>query len=367
MKSLIKNTIPKILALNITLLCQAEEYPYSYRSGYYLGRGDTGIAVADDEEAVFYNPAGLAVGKGIFKRIILLSPYVEVSKDTRDVVREITLQDSDPTETLRHHEGKPQHVGVANFSGVILRKVAIGIYGYSTSTILLFKDHEQGAFETIDAHSRTDLGLTFSLAHQLGKSNFYAGTTLKYIKRTEATIYANATDTSQVSKMSENNSLAMTGTGTGADVGLMYRSNTRTELALGLTINDVGGIQFIPEKSTDLPKNERPLKDNKQTINLGLAIVPGTKISKFKILADYRDILNSYDMSSFKKLHIGGELTVLDIVGMTGGLNQGYPSFGLYLDTRVVRFDIGAYGEEQGKYAGSRPDTRIFMKLSMGL
>src|SRR4051812_18693052 len=56
-----------------------------YRSAYFLGRGDTGIATADNEEAVFYNPPVIAYGKGIYKLTILASPQVEVSQSARDL------------------------------------------------------------------------------------------------------------------------------------------------------------------------------------------------------------------------------------------------------------------------------------------
>ena len=42
-----------------------------YRSAYFLGRGDTGIADADNHEAILYNPAGLALGKGLIQRICI--------------------------------------------------------------------------------------------------------------------------------------------------------------------------------------------------------------------------------------------------------------------------------------------------------
>ena len=83
-----------------------EERVRLYRSAYFLGRGDTGIATADDQEAIFYNPAGLAQGKGIYKRFVVGSPHVEFSKATRDVARQLELEDQDQTETLKKQIGK---------------------------------------------------------------------------------------------------------------------------------------------------------------------------------------------------------------------------------------------------------------------
>lgn len=356
-----------ILAIIEPAVSYADEMPNDYRSGYYLGRGNTGVAIAEDEEAIFYNPAGIALGKGVFKKIVLLSPLIEVSKDTRDVVREISLQDNDPTETLRKHRGAPQHLGVSNFTGVILRKAAIGVYTQSSSTVLLFMDPKARGFETIDASSRSDVGLTFSLAYRLSNGPFYVGSTFKYIKRLQAHFSANATDTSQASNVSSNSKYAMSGVGTGADLGLMYQNDSRIQVAFGLTVKDVGGTVFIPDEKTTLSKDERPLKSNVQQVNIGAAIIPGTRMSRFKLLADYTDALNATKTDLSKHVHLGAELTVMNIIGMTGGINQGYPCFGLYFDANFIRVDLGVYGEEIGDYAGSRPDVRAFFKLSMGI
>lgn len=345
---------------------KADEYPYLYRSAYFLGRGDTGLATADEEEAIFYNPAGLALGKGIYKKIILASPMLEVSKDTRDVIKQIQLQESDPTETLRKHEGKAQHVGANTFTGIILRRAAIGVFAHSSNTAMLYKDHEKGALESLFAESIVDAGATFSLAQDFGKY-FYLGTTAKFIKRNRAYFKANATEGDQLESLDSQDKISMTGSGVGADVGMMFRSTGRTIIAVGLVVQDIGNTTLIPDQSTDLPKSERPLKDIRQTVNIGLAMEPGTKYSKFRILADFRDATDAYKMSVFKRIHLGAELTLRNVVGFTTGLNQGYPTFGAYVDLRLFRFDAGVYGEEIGEFAGSRPDTRFYVKFTAGL
>src|SRR5689334_2467079 len=70
-----------------------------YRSAYFLGRGDTGISIADEQDAIFYNPAGIAYGKGIYKKTVLAAPQIEVSESTRDLVRRLGIEESDAVET----------------------------------------------------------------------------------------------------------------------------------------------------------------------------------------------------------------------------------------------------------------------------
>lgn len=343
-----------------------DPYPYLYRSSYYLGRGDTGIASADNEHAVFYNPAGIGFGKGIYKRIVLASPTLEFSRDTTNVAQEISVQEADVTETLRKRLGRPQTLALRSYTGIILRRAALSLFGATELTTLLSKDPKQGAFEKAEGKLRVDTGGIFTLAHKLFTEKLYMGLNMKFISRVQAAFSANATEASQLKNI-ESDQYAMTGRGFGFDIGLMYRTEGRTPFKAGITLMDAGGTSFTPLKKTSLAKSLWALKDIKQTVNLGIALEPGTRVSKFKLMLDIRDLTDQYTTSYFKKLHIGTELTVADIVGFTGGLNQGYGSIGLYIDTYFFRLDIGYYAEELGDYAGHRPDERFYLTLYFGI
>ncbi|NRA45646.1 MAG: hypothetical protein HRU09_11880 [Oligoflexales bacterium] len=348
------------------LEAMADEYPHLYRSAYFLGRGDTGIATADNEDAIFYNPAGIARGKGIYKEIIFAAPMVEVSQDTRDVVKKVSIQEEDPTETLREHQGRPQHLGLNAFSGVILRRAVIGVFGHSSNTALLYKDPDKGALESILAESIVDTGAVFALAQNFGKS-ILMGLSLKFIRRNQAYFQANATDSEKLNNLTSSDQISMSGSGTGVDLGFVYQTEGRTNFSVGLTVSDVGNTILVPDKETTSPKSERALKDIKQTVNTGIAIETGAQSSKFKILLDARDLLSATGQDPSKRLHVGTELSLKGFIGFTGGMNQGYPTFGTFMDIRFLRIDMGIYGEEIGEQAGSRPDTRYYFKLHLGL
>ncbi len=348
-------------------LLEGAEYPYSFRSAYFRGRGDTGIAIAEDGDAVLFNPAGLALAPHLYNKIILASPSLEFSRDTRDVVKQIAIQNEDPTDILKEHIGKAQHFRFGEFTGILLRKVAIGAYVDQSMTVLLYKDPTLGALETVDASAKLDLAATFSLADCWSKQSFCLGLTSKFIRRTQGAIKANAAEASQLKDLS-GDSLAMTGSGVGVNLGAMYRwTEQKVPFHMGFTIEDVAGTNFTPEKPTTLVKSERPLKDIKQTLNLGLALIPGTQFSRIKLLFDYKDLLNVYKQETGKHVHLGGELSILNFIGFTFGLNQGYPSVGFYTDLRFLRVDLGFYSEELGDALGERSDERYFVGLRIAL
>jgi hypothetical protein len=351
-----------LLTLWIASAVYAKESATHIKSAAFMGRGNTGIAIAQDEDAIFYNPAGLAYGSGVFRKILFLSPYAEMSQDTRNVIREIAVQKDDPTDTLRAHEGKVQHVAASNVSGIILRRVALAAFGATSNSALLFKDPDRGGFESIRASSISDVGIAMSLAAPIGSSHFLAGATGTYFQRSQGGLFANATDASKLENLKSSETLLMTGMGRSVNLGLMYRSEGRLKFSWGLTYLNIGNTTFSPNTPTDLPPSDWPLTPIKQTFNLGTAIETGTQYSKFRFLVDVQDLLNATSTVYVKRLHLGTELLVYNRVGFSAGLNQGYPAGGFFLDLYLFRFDVGFYTEEFGERAGSRPDPRLFMR-----
>jgi hypothetical protein len=341
-------------------LCQLGE-DRLYRSAYFLGRGDTGISLADEEDAIFYNPAGIALGKGIYKKTTLLSPQVEVSESTRDLTRRLAVERNDAVETVLDQVGKPNHAGYQNFTGLVLRRAALGAIASGGVDVLASKSPEYGGLEIVQAAAVQNVGLTFSLAEAFWGDKLLLGVTGKYLTRGKGYLEASAADAEAAqAQLDDQANFLGFGEGGGADVGLMLRGGGHTNPSFGITVNDVGDTQIEPSEETKLDL------DVKQTVNVGVSVEPGTRTSKFRLLADYRDALGAVHDNPRLKTHLGAELTVLDAVGVSTGLSQGYPCFGLYLDLYFLRADFGTYTEELSEHAGRRPDTRYFGRIKIG-
>jgi hypothetical protein len=349
------------LGLGAGAVAEAQEAYRLYRSAGYLGRGDTGIAIADDEEAIFYNPAGVALGKGIYKKTVLVSPQIEMSSATRDTARRLSAEDGDTVETIKDQIGKNNHLGVTNFTGLILRRAALGAFMKTDVDIMSYKDPEQGGLESVEARAGQAVGATFTLADSFFSKNLYLGVTGKYIARGRGEVKASTADADAVKEQvkDQSNFLGM-GEGGGGDFGLMYRGGGRVDPSFGITIADIGDTKITPTEPTELDL------DVKQTVNLGVAISPGTKFSKFRLLADYRDAAGRVITNPRRRVHLGGEINVLEMVGATAGFNQGGVTAGLYLDIYFFRFDVGMYTEEIDDRVGVRSDTRYFFRLKAG-
>jgi hypothetical protein len=155
--------------------------------------------------------------------------------------------------------------------------------------------------------------------------------------------------------------LLRSGTGTSTDLGVLYKIPGNLQPSLGLTINNVGATHF-----TRMTADSAAPRGLKQIINIGAAIQPGTKISKFRLLGEYWDATNQLHQSKLKKLHIGGELSVRDMIGVTGGFSGGGSSGGIYLNLYALRLDLGAYIQEVDNRVGIRPDKRLFFRITAG-
>lgn len=344
-----------------SVFAEAAEHQRLYRSPYYLGRGDTGIATAEDHEAIFYNPAGIALGKGVYKRTVLLSPHADYSLATRDLYRKLALEKTESTTALKEAVGRNQHLGIGNLTALVMRRAALGIVTTTNIDLLVTKSKDNNALETLQTRASMNQGLTFSLAESFWDQSLMVGFTGKYlVARGDGAIDVSVIDAQDVSKLQDDENFLKVGSGAGGDFGLMLRSKTGMEPAFGLQIENVGGTVLIPQ----VEGAEGQVLE--QTVNLGLSVKPGTKFSKVQLHFDYRDITNTHGTNPFKKAHIGTEISLKQMIGFTAGLHQGYPTGGLYLNLYFVRFDLGFYTQEMGERAGDRPDTRFFFRLLGG-
>jgi len=366
MLSTLPQGFSKILAMIVALLtieatiAKAEDSQRIYRSSHYLGRGDTGLATADDYEAIFYNPAGLAQGQGIFKRVIFLSPSVEFSDDARNMATELQEDNADIPSILRKRVGKNEHLGLYNMTAIVFRRAALSVFNAETTDILVFKSPESGGLEAVKARLVTNNGISFSIAQDFLNQSLFVGANIKYLHRGTAMLDANITDADSVSNMSSSD-LLKSGIGTSADLGVIYRLPGLLQPAIGVTINNVGGASFRPmTNDADAPSGL------KQVINIGASVQPQSKMSKFKLLGELWDVTSQLNSSKIKKLHLGAELSVKDMIGVTAGLSEGWSSGGIYFDVRLLRLDAGMYIQEVGDRAGVRPDKRMFFRLTMG-
>jgi hypothetical protein len=227
--------------------------------------------------------------------------------------------------------------------------------------MVAFNDPDSGGLQAVNAEADQTLGATFTLAEKFLSDHLLVGVTAKYLQRGRGGVTASAADIDTIqSQLNDQSKFLGYGFGSGADIGFMYKIGGKMNPSLGLVFNDVGDTQIKPKETTEQNLNLL------QTINLGLSLEPGTLQSKIKLLFDYKDITGRHHKNPYERTHLGAEISVWNRIGVTGGLSQGYPTFGFYTDIYILRLDVGTYAEETSDYLGLRPDRRYFFRLIAG-
>ena len=280
-----------ILAVAFLLLSasdvSAKEYPTLYRGVRPLGMGGAFTAVADDENALFYNPAGLSEISTL--QLGVLNPLVEVSKNTIDMYNDAQDTDFDDTgevtDFLRDYTGEHEHLRVSLFPHVGFNVAGYGIMvaGLAQATVDL--DVRNPVWPEAHADAVSDIGLLAGIGLNLPFTGLRAGASIKFISRKSLEEIYTATDIASDGFEDQVEDDINSGSGIGIDLGAIYRLPFIESFDL-----DVGlSIQNIPEMDMG---DAKPLETQ---ANFGLAAKK--TFARFDLIAalDYMDLSNAHD------------------------------------------------------------------------
>lgn len=349
------------LVLLAARVASAEPIPLFYQGIRPMGMGGAFTAVADDENAMFYNPAGLNSIKG-FGRVELLNPLAELSTNTIEFAQD--LQDVADADTdaeqaalaadfLDKWLGEHVHARVSAFPNVTFHNFGVGVLG-------------QGAFDG-EVHNpagsnalrvRGGYDVAGLVSGALGFSPFGTmlrlGATGKFVRRELLDQSYTANDLVQQDGVDLDRDLR-DGSGFGVDAGAILVLPLPLSPAVGATVQNIGDLD-LGDAGT-LP----------QQINVGVALRPPTPFGALTLAADMVDVTKELgtDNDTAKRLHAGAELK-LPILSLRAGLNQGYFTAGTTIDLRVLKLAYAYSIEEIGAFAGQDPDRRHVAQISVG-
>ena len=339
-------------------LVHAKEYPSLFRGIRPLGMGGAFTAVANDENALFYNPAGLS---GQSLRIGIFNPLVEVGEDSVELYQDTEDTDLDDAgevvELLRDHMGEVQHVRAAlNPYGIwSVAGVGIGVAGLGQTTF--DTEIHNPIWPDLETRVIVDYGALGGVGLKLPITGLQLGATVKFINRESLIETYTAADIAAEGFEDDIEDDIESGSGVGADIGIIY--------TFGIPFGDLSCgavVQNIPEMEMS------DAEDIKTQVNAGVAVQPDFKVVSAIFALDYMDIGDNVgeedDLS--KRLHLGAEVELLDWVAVRAGLNQGYWTAGVTLDLWIFRFDVASYAEEVGAHSGQREDRRYLAQISIG-
>lgn len=368
---------PAILATStlatLTFLPQiAEARNYEHWTHYGLrplGMGNAYVAVADDFNALFYNPAGLARLKTWDMEII--NPFVMATSNVKGLVSD--AQDNmksgstlDTLDLLEKHTGENFGVGFGLTPHFIFKNFGVGL-GIEASVQAEF--HRDVTVD-LDTGIRAVLPVAFAKSFMNDRLSIGAALKLRARAGVDQNFSMDDIAAFQDSKNNSGNSendrdledYVKAGTGYGVDVGLLFTPTKVMEPTIGVSITDIGGT---PYDAYDVAGSSLGAPDIQlASLNVGMSAKPWKGEWSYLMTAiDMHSINQPFSFS--KKLSLGVEGGLGNILKVQTGLYNGYMTAGLQFDVGLLNLRVITYAEEIGTSAGYRPDRRVAAQLKL--
>ncbi len=343
-----------ILVAILAFPASGRELPSYFEAVRPLGMGGAFTAVADDHNALFYNPAGLdKVERWGFA---LLNPLVEAGENGLGFYEDVRDTDLDSTtevvQLLREYMGEYLHYRGAIFPHFVRHRFAVGLLGQVNVNV----EPHNIAFPEADVDAVSTVGVHMGLGWGFLDGKLRLGGAVKYVKAYRLQQVYTAADIASDDFGDQVEDDLKDGAGVGFDAGAMFTFPVFLRPTVAMVVQNIG--------DTDLGEaGEVP-----QQINLGFSATHSFSWVSLTGAADWSDVTTELgqDDDLYKRLHFGLEARLRKILSVRAGLYQGYPSLGATVDFRILRVDYATYAEEIGSSAGDRDDRRHVVQVSLG-
>lgn len=347
-----------VVGLSASFPVWADELYTQYRGARPQAMGGAFVAVADDENALFYNPAGLAGMTG---------PTFHLVNTTFDLNSDMIWNFANYL-TL-----------VSSFSPAVLNTLvgqriyarATGMIGFTTKYFgAAFIYDQQTAFITDNPYlPQVTLGYQWTYGVQVGagfpvlrldkkRGELRVGIAGKALWRRGKYETLPFTELFNIGLTTlEDFAGQWRGPAWGFDLGLQYVHKVKKvwRFQAGAAYTNIGDTQFSGGGSAATLRSD---------LSVGAAVGFEQKALRVMVSYDYRNILQDTDWR--KRSHLG--LTIgLPIFSLYGGLNQGYLTYGASVDLWVFRITGLAYGEERGATLFQFPERRYMAQIDVKL
>lgn len=345
----------------LSALAQAAEKYEFYNGVRQLGMGGAGIAVANDETAVFINPAALGKLRDPFLTIV--DPELHMSSAIGSYTSGFDFNligIENIAEKIRDNPDKHFHLKGQVFPSIVVPNFAAGV---------LIKYEMNGDFDSTD--NEVDLDYVNDFTAVLGYNlrlfdgRLKVGFSGRYINRS----IIKASDSIPVADIdgADAENLAQNGGGIALDAGVILTAPWATLPTLAVVVRDIGDTSFDLGAGFASGTGVKP-DSVKQSVDAALAFFPIIgKRTRTTITFEMRDILSEDEDDTediYRLLHGGVELNISDVFFIRGGMNGRYWTAGLEFAIQNFQFQAASYGEEIGTAETTKEDRRYVFKFA---
>jgi hypothetical protein len=330
--------------------------------------GNAYVAVADDFNALFYNPAGLARLSDWHLEVV--NPKVSMSKTTYQL-----LEDSDElsgsgtvstvVSTFEKMSGKTNHISVGVTPVFVYPGFGIGIGADAGGTLAIHRD------VSVDVDAGIDVIVPIGFAKNFLEDRLSLGAAAKFVMRNGVYREFSVADISAFTKKSDDSSgkklsdYVQGGKGVGFDVGMLFTPVKTMEPTLGVSVTDLGGTAFDRTESEAGELGQLPPR--LPSVNTGVSFKP-VKKEDFYLLTSVDAHAINQPLHYSKKFNVGSEVGLWKFLKFQAGLHQGTLSGGMELDVKLLIIRFATYAEQVGttsSQAESLTDRRYVAQLKM--
>jgi|GEM_PF-1668211 len=343
-----------------------------------LGMGGAFLAVADDTNVLFYNPAGL--GRIDYTYVSILDQRFETSQDVIDLAKwfldnqdrlfekhtdtqgsDNQMQNLTTDDINRLTSIRAKFRYDMNIFSLVMHNIGAGLYAYANVDVGI---RQMGLFDMrLDGTLDSDIILPVSYGREidvqamndffdtyLAGGRLYAGGTVKVFQRRNFDEQLSLFEMFDYKLSDEKIDELKSGKlGFGVDIGTLYH---------------------VPQLHSNFAIVVRDLYthvDNdtvKGNLGFGYAYRPTWRLGPVSDILFAADIngINDGNLTLFNKLHLGAEAWIIGVFGLRIGAYQGYPTFGVSI-ARVLQY--ANYSVEKGHYPGQIEERRHTVSLGI--
>jgi hypothetical protein len=397
-RTIFARTFPRLLAPLVAAVClstlasmatsahaSSRRYQSSYVGVRPAAMGNAFTAVADDANALYYNPAGLA--RLETWNLDILSIILGLNQASYQNAKDVTelfnsgqgsSKSDDPAavvEKLRpvlgNISGENHYARFGINPSFVMQNFGLGLYSGVEAELV---PHINGLPKVLDVAFLIDNQFRVGGAYQFFGKKLAVGATVNFLARATATLedfgvfeVVDASQDKNALKSKIEQSFA-SGYGVGMDTGLLFTPVELWKPTIGIAVKNIGDTGFYFRKlvqSSELENTPPPLR---QSVNAGFSITPQWGRTYLRSSVDFRDL--NVPIPASKKLGYGVEAGIKGNFlkgSLLGGMSEGYLTGGFEVDLFLFALRYATYVTDLGTFPTEKPERRhvIQMKVLM--
>ena len=342
-----------------------------------LAMGNAYVAIADDFNALFYNPAGLARisewdGELFNPTVEISSSTVEFSSKLSELANGLGADTEAVLDVLEENTGKNHHAAIGLTPHLIFQGFGFGIGAEAPFNMTVHREVSTEIETGVKAimpfsfaknvFEGFDVGVSAKFVARGGINHEFSINDLNAFSKNKNTTQEEGAEPQETSSLED---YIEGGYGLGFDVGMLYTPIKAMSPTIGMSITDLGGTPYekadIGGEALGAPKTRLP------SVNTGVSLKPYDENNMYVTTSMDAHAINQ-PIHFSKKFNLGVEWGYGSIIKVQSGLHQGEFSGGFEFDVFLFSARFVTYAEQLGTIAGqddSLSDRRYALQIKL--